>query len=313
MNQFDDQLGHEIARRRLGAKNERARNNVQGRVLLQAVIEHDDVKNQQQLALVLVQPFDLDIKHRIGRNVDPGFAGDELGQQLLVLLLGGAESLPKDGVIHERFQLPKLIQIGDPLVADVLGNQMGKSRIGAEEPAPGGDAVGFVVEFLRPQFREIPQHLVLQKLGVEFGDAVHRAGAHDGQVGHANVFLPCLVDNAHAAQAVILQRPPRGDIPHKPGIDFVNDLQMPGKQSSEHLDGPLLQRLRQNGVVGVAGGRGGDSPGLIPAQPFAIDQQTHQLRDDQRGVRVVELDKGFAGKLFPILIVGLEAPEDVLN
>ena len=84
------------------------------------------VEDQQQLALVLVQALDLDIEDRIGRDTNPGLAGNERDQQLLVLSLGGAETLPEGRVIHELFQLPKLIQVRDPLVADEFGDQMGK-------------------------------------------------------------------------------------------------------------------------------------------------------------------------------------------
>ena len=92
-------------------------------------------------------------------------------------------------------------------------------------------------------------------------------------------FSPSFVDDAHPTQAVVIQRPARGDIAHEPGVDFVDDLQVARQQLSEHFDRPLLQRFRQNGMIGVAGGRRSDLPSLIPPQPLAVNQQAHQLRN----------------------------------
>ena len=41
------------------------------------------------------------------------------------------------------------------------------------QPAPLGDAVGFVVEPLRPQLVEVRKQPGLQKIGVQSGDSVH--------------------------------------------------------------------------------------------------------------------------------------------
>ena len=51
-----------------------------------------------------------------------------------------------------------------------------------------------------------------------------------------------------------------------------------------------LQRLGQQGVVGVGEGRAGDLPGLVPVHAVLVDQQAHQLGHGDRRVGVVELD-----------------------
>ena len=58
-----------------------------------------------------------------------------------------------------------------------------------------GDAVGLVVELLRPVLVEIVQFAGLQDLGVDLSDAVHGEGADDGQEGHADLSV---LDDAHA-------------------------------------------------------------------------------------------------------------------
>lgn len=47
-----------------------------------------------------------------------------------------------------------------------------------------------------------------------------------------------------------------------PPVDLVDDLQVPGQQVLEEVDGPALQSLRQNGVVGVGTGTNHNVPGL---------------------------------------------------
>jgi len=55
VDQFDDQLGHEIPGRRLPAEDDGARRHVKVPVLLEPVVEGDHVKHVQVLALVLVK------------------------------------------------------------------------------------------------------------------------------------------------------------------------------------------------------------------------------------------------------------------
>ena len=52
-------LARLIRRRGLAREDERARRNVEIRVLAQPIVEHDDPQRIQQLALVLVDALDL--------------------------------------------------------------------------------------------------------------------------------------------------------------------------------------------------------------------------------------------------------------
>ena len=65
---------------------------------------------------------------------------------------------------------------------------------------------------------------------------------------------------------------------------------MARQQPTEQGQRPALERLGQQGVVGVAEGVGGDVPGLVPAEAVLVDEQAHELGDADRGVGVVELD-----------------------
>ena len=72
-------------------------------------------------------------------------------------------------------------------------------------------------------------------------------------------------------------------------VDLVDDLQVPRQRLAEQAQRPLLQRLGQQRVVGVAEGRDRDRPGLVPVEPPLVDQDPHQLGDADRRVGVVEL------------------------
>ena len=45
-------------------------------------------------------------------------------------------------------------------------------------------------------------------------------------------------------------------------IDEIDDFQMPWQNISNHLSGPPLKSLRQDGVIGVRTATVGDVPGL---------------------------------------------------
>ncbi len=202
-----------------------------------------------------MQPLDLNIEQRVRRNRDAQRAVDIAAPAPLCSAAWRREEpLAKGGVIGERLKLAQLFEIGDPAVADGFGDQARQRRIGLQEPAPRRDAVGLVVELGRPIFGEIPQTRFPQKSGVQLGDAVDGAGADDGQVGHAD-------DASAPSSSIMLMRRRRSRVeriaarrlPHKPGVDFVDDLQVARQQPLQHADGPFLQGLGQDRVVGVAG------------------------------------------------------------
>ena len=64
-DQPDDQLGHPVAGRGLAAEDHRARHRRRGRAALQPVVERDQVEHVEVLALVLVEPLDLNVEERL--------------------------------------------------------------------------------------------------------------------------------------------------------------------------------------------------------------------------------------------------------
>jgi hypothetical protein len=130
VDQPDDQLRHRIARRRFPTEDHRAWEEVDARVVSQPVVERDDVKQVQQLALVLVDALDLHVEQRI--EVDPErraaalvLTSDGVRQAELVLALRGPPRDAEAGVVRERGELAELRQIGDPPRADRVADEPG--------------------------------------------------------------------------------------------------------------------------------------------------------------------------------------------
>ena len=82
----------------------------------------------------------------------------------------------------------------------------------------------------------------------------------------------------------------RINVEHESPVDVVDDLNVSRKEVAEHLDGPLLHSFRKNGVVGVRDALGGDVPRLIVVQSLHINQESHELRNGDGGVSIVQLE-----------------------
>ena len=96
------------------------------------------------------------------------------------------------------------------------------------------------------------------------------------------------------------------NVVEKAPIDLVDDLQVPRNQHLEQLDWPALQSLRKQRVIGVRQRAQGDVPGLIPGELRLIEKNTHQLGNGHGWVRVIHLDRDAIRQRRP---VGVSAGE----
>ena len=118
--------------------------------------------------------------------------------------------------------------------------------------------------------------------------AVDGVGEVDVQVRHADVALR--VDDLHEGVVVFGAHP---------GVQPVDDGHQPGHDLLQIGPRPLLQRLGQDGVIGVGAHVAHDGDGLVLSDA-AFLEQTDQLRDDQRGMGVVDLDGGVVGEVVQV-------------
>ncbi len=156
---------------------------------------------------------------------------------------------------------------------------------------------------------------------MDLGDTVNGMRANNAQVGHVDTLDTVLLDQRHASELVQVARVARLDLLQVSEVDLVDDLQVTGQQSSQAAHGPSLQRLLHERVVGVGARAHRNVPGLLPGQVLDVDEDTHELGDGERRMRVVQLNghlvrevaEVVAGDLARAKLGGLEATNDVLQ
>jgi len=163
------------------------------------------------------------------------------------------------------------------------------SPIAFGHEAPRRHAVGDVVEPLGIEIVKVAQHAVLEELGVQHRHAVDGVAADGGEVRHPHRLLAVLVDQRHARRTVAVVRVTDAHLVEEAAVDLENDFEVTRQHRREQRHRPSLERLGQQRVVGIAEGVGRDVPRGIPVEQILVDEQSHQLRDRQSGMSVVEL------------------------
>ena len=146
---------------------------------------------------------------------------------------------------------------------------------------------------------------------MELGDAVDGVGADDAEVGHAHMGVVALLDDGHALTQCLVGGVVDMDLSLEAPVDLLDQLKVSWQQAPEQAHRPALERLGQQGVVGVGDGGSGDLPGLVPVQLLEVDQHAHQLGDGDGGVGVVELHRHLVGERVEGVVLLLVGAEDV--
>ena len=263
-DQFDDQLGHIIAGRGFASENARAWRRRQVGIFPQAIIERNDVKHVQVLTLVFVETFDLDVKEGVGVQHNASAPANQVCQNTLIPPLDSAPLFLERGVVRQWFELAQLIEVVDPTGPDFIRDQISEARIAERDETPRGDTIRDVGELFRREIMEVAQDARLQKLAVQFCDAIDRVAAHAGQMSHADVAHTVFLDQRHAPDSIVVAGIPEADRVQKPPINLVDDFKMAWQQAAEERDRPALKGLRHEGVVGIGKSPERRAPRLDP-------------------------------------------------
>ena len=86
----------------------------------QSVVQNDDMKDVQKLALVFVNAFDLAVKDRVGIDDLTRGSLEPVGECNLGLAFRVAKLLAEAGVVGQGQQIAELRQVADPVFADLL-------------------------------------------------------------------------------------------------------------------------------------------------------------------------------------------------
>ena len=73
-------------------------------------------------------------------------------------------------------------------------------------------------------------------------------------------------------------------------IDLFDDLINTWQQFRDHGDRPFFKGFRKYGVIGEADGFNGHVPGGIPIVMFFIDEDTHQFRNTECRMGIIDMD-----------------------
>ncbi len=312
---IDDVFGQLVTGRRFGAEDKHAWVHVIVRVGQQTTIKRHDVNKVQLLALVLVQTLDLNVKDRLGTDIDTCFLFDDLDQLLFVVTLDGHELLLERLVVGKFHHATQFVQLQRPLLAHHFVVETSQFRVARQQPATRCHPVGHVAHFFRPQLGILGEEIFLHQLGVDLGHTIHFGRTDHAQVAHANLAYITLFDDGELGLDGIVARPlGLHQLVQEAGVDLVNHLQMARQYFLEQADRPLLQRFRQQSVVGIRENLIADSPSGIPVQIFLVNQHPHQFRDGDSRVSIVELNGNLRGKVAEVTAMDpLVAAHDVLD
>ena len=249
MDELDDELGHVIAGSGLAAEDEGARLHGDIGIELEALVEREDVKHLEVLALVLVDALDEDVEEGVGIDGDRERVVNVGGEAFLVVVLDGAPLRGEVRIFNQRLELAELFEIVNPALSEARGQQASQTRVAKDHPAARRDAIGFVAEFLWGQIVEIAQHVGLQQLGMQLGHAVDGMAAQRSQMRHAHESAVVFIHQGKAAHAFFIAG---ADVFEVPAVDLFDDFKMTRKQGAEEANGPLFKSLGHEGVVGVS-------------------------------------------------------------
>ena len=129
---------------------------------------------------------------------------------------------------------------------------MRERRVGHQQPAAWGDAVGLVAETLGIDFSQIFDRRCAQQPRVYGGDSVGAVRADDGQIGHANFPLRALLDEADALDATLVAEKPVPNRVEETPIDLQDNLQLTRQHDLKPCERPFFESFGQQGVIGVS-------------------------------------------------------------
>ena len=122
---------------------------------------------------------------------------------------------------------------------------------------------------------------------MQLRNAVDGLAVGDAHVGHVRLVIS---QDGHVADAVPLAREAVKQLLAQAAVELLHDRVDTRQGIAHHGLRPLLQGLGHDGVVGVGNRVDGDLLGDLPRQVLLVHQDAHQLRNDQRRVRIVDVE-----------------------
>ena len=255
----------------------------------------------------------MDVENRIGVEGEPQLLGHQASERDLVRAADGGESLAKRRVVGQRRELGEPTGVVEDGRPDGVDNEAREARIRLIQPAAERDAVGLVHDAAGIERTEILEHRRAHEFRVQAGDTVHAMRAEKGEVAHAHVATAILLDQRHRRQPAGVVAAARTELIEVLGVEEVDDLHVPRQQAFHERHRPPFERLGQQRVVRVAEHRLRNVPREVPRHRVLVDEQPHQLRNRDRRMRVVELDRDVIGQRRQVAVLLKVPPQEVLE
>ena len=276
---------------------------------MQHELQLRDVHRAQKLALILVQALDLHVKDRIAVEREAVRAEHPRGQPLLVERLDLLEPREHGGIIRRALKSRKLLRMQEIAVAaEHVAHERVQAGVALGKPPAVVDAVGDIGKAARIERADIAEEVAAQDLTVQGGDAVDGLAGGKAEVCHVHA----AVGDDEAAPHARIVAEAGAQIVAPAAVDLADDLPHARQLALNEPLRPRLERLGHDGVVGIIDAGGDDRPRLVPAETVLIEQQAHELGNDERRVRVVDLDDVVLGKVAHRAVARAVGAQDAL-
>ncbi|MPN27744.1 hypothetical protein SDC9_175178 [bioreactor metagenome] len=209
-------------------------------------------------------------------------------------------------VFLEQFQIGG---VAPPGCANGIIEEFGKLFVGQHQPAPVRDTICLAIELVGIQLIKIFQFLLRQYIGMKLGDTVNGVATENGHVSHPDLSISDYRHGIYQNRVLCLLQ----NLAAHSLINGFNNQIDPRKQILHHVQRPLFQCFGHDRVIGVTHGFLGNCPGVFPLQLLLIQQNSHEFRNAQGRMGVIDVDRhkfmdgmnGFAQFL--------KSPDDILN
>ena len=277
-DQMDDILCNCISRRCLCPKDHSQRTFRQIS-FLDFFIFVNCIQRIHLLSLILVETFDLNVKHGILIHIQV-LSQFQIFLQLKLCAFLDFSQIMKYHLVF--FVVQKLLQhrgIFHILWSHQLFKIGCKLWITVHQPSTESDSVGLIGEFLRVNVIKRFQLRFLQNLCVQSRYTIYCISVVNVNMSHVH---PILIINDK-----YLLIP---EVSAHSFIQFADDRQQMGNHFFQVRDRPFLQSFCQNRMVRVSTGLSHHIDRRVHVEAFFLGKQTNQFRNHHRWMGIVDLD-----------------------
>ena len=144
------------------------------------------MQSVKKLTLVFVQSLYLYVENTVGVYRYTVCFLYIFGKTNLIRSLYFRQLFRYVAVVLQRQKFFKLRRVLNPAVAYLVGDEVGKERIGFRHPSSVSDTVGYVGEFFGGYFVVVCENGVFKNIAVQYADAVNGVACRKAEISHSD-------------------------------------------------------------------------------------------------------------------------------